>query len=96
MEEKQETIEIKTGLVFYHKVIGRRIPNKHYIVAILDQEPEIQIVHKYYKKHKQYWQYKVESEWAVIDQFKTGSYFMTRKEAEKKWRERNDRLESQI
>lgn len=60
-------MDIKEGSIFYKIING--IQYKCYIVSILKEEKQPQIVYKYYGKCKQWWHYKVISEYGLNMEF---------------------------
>ena len=70
---KEKAKHLKVGDVFYKKYDR----NKYHIVAILD-EPEKQIVYKFYGIHKQWWHYKITELWDMKEWFKYNLYSFKR------------------
>ena len=66
---KEKAKHLKVGDVFYKKYDR----NKYHIVAILD-EPEKQIVYKFYGIHKRWWHYDIKSEYSMNHAFEIGLY----------------------
>ena len=60
-------MELKVGDVFYDED-----NYKCYVVSILAEEKEPQVVYKYYGKHKQWWHYFVKSEYWLERSFELG------------------------
>lgn len=47
---------------------------KYHVVTILDEEPETQVVIKYYGKRKQWWHYEIKALWVIERSLKDGLY----------------------
>lgn len=72
-------VSINPGDIF-HDV---KLKYKHHVVAILD-EPEKQVVHKYYGKHKQYWHYEIESMYMFQSRLQIGMYKLQKRKEKMK------------
>ncbi len=69
---------IKIGDTFNHR--NYRI--KYHVLAVLDDEPETQVVLKYYGNHKQWWHYKIEALEVIETWLDVGLYTNYRKRRE--------------
>lgn len=69
---------IAEGMVFYQ--LNDEL--KYHIVAILNNEPRVQVVFKYFGINKKWWHYEIESLRAMQSNFECGLYLEKRKKDE--------------
>jgi len=65
-------MKIEVGQTFHKK--GNSY--KYHIMAIILDDPETQVVFRYFGKYKQWWHYEIEYEFGFLDAVKIGLYIM--------------------